>query len=513
MTKITTDFVGTEDSSVRLSRLQQITDFYFGSGAFTGASNLGEVRGLLNSVSPVSIANGDFFGTWLLPVNVLNDPDALIAEYLTGLNGAWSGQLDPALGRLFLDEAGTTPATAPGQVIRRVNHRAGTITHVTFASGQAPTLGRHPTSDHRNRLPNNRMDGAAVGVVGSGGALPTGWGVSNVPAGSVEVLSLTPKSGRPNIRLRITGTPTNNIVINYIGSAAATLAANGQTWTGSVWAQMVGGDLTNLSNPRVAIASLTDVGAFIATEAESIFTGTIAADERRTVSATLAGGGTVARTRTEIRLGWTSGAIDITLDISAPQLEQAGSASAVQITGASGFDVTEAPFADCWYLEPDGLDDFGTFSAAFAPAGAYTLAAALNVPGGVLTPIFGRVAGNAIFNVAGSNRASINFNPAVNNRIWDPGLTGRQALIARVRGTADYDMRRNGVDLAEDTGAAVGNIFPAVNPFDSLFRVGSTYAPAGTKLYAYFLADANQPDARRNALERVLTSYNGVPLP
>jgi hypothetical protein len=502
MTKITTDFVGTEDSSVRLSRLQQITDFYFGSGAFTGASNLGGVRGLLNSVSPVSIANGDFFGTWLLPVNVLNDPDALIAEYLTGLNGAWSGQLDPALGRLFLDEAGTTPATGPNQVIRRVNHRAGTISHVTFASGQAPILGRHPTSGVRNRANGS----AAVGDAAF-------WIASQANNGvTITKLASGVDANGPWARYSVVGTATaTSLIAPYVSPNSRAPAAVGQTWTTSLRAQRVAGSAPPADcGVRVEVNDETAPSTVLATGISAPFASDTAAFVSHT--RTLATGGT-NQARGSIIIRTENGAtVDYEIVVQALQFEQGSTRTAYQ-TNLSKFDITEAPFADCWYLEPDGLDDFGTFSAAFAPAGAYTLAAAVNVPGGVLTPIFGRSTGEAaLFGFGGSNRPVIQFG-AANRRIWQPPLTGRQTLIARVRGVADYDARRSGIDLDEAVADALGDIFPAAEVATALCRDGLSYAPAGTRLYAYFLADANQPDARRNALERVLTSYNGVTLP
>jgi hypothetical protein len=435
---------------------------------------------------------------------LLNNPDDLITEYLT--TGAWSGQLDPALGRLWLDEPGTTPATAAGQLIRRITHRAGTITHTTFASGQAPVLGRHPMRGIVNRLPNNRGDGAVVGVVGSGGALPTGWFTSNMPGGTVSVVTLADKNGRPRQQIRLNGTPTGSVVGIFFAPNTAIVAANGQTWTTSAWVQQVAGSQTNISAIRIQVDERDAAGALLAASSVD-FASTAADDLRRQIPRTMASAST-GRVSGSVQLV-TSGAIDITLDISGPQVELAGTASALQVTGATGFDVTEAGGTDCWYVAPDGLDDFGTLSAAFSPAGAYTLAAAVNVPGGALFPIFGRIAGSAQFGTTIGSNVQIIFGGA-NLRQWSSAVTGRQTLVGRVRGTADYDMRRSGTGLAEDTGAAAGNIFPVVNPFDALFRNGATYAPAGTRLYAYLLDASSLADARRNALERTLAGYSGA---
>lgn len=437
---------------------------------------------------------------------LLNDPDALIASYLAGLTGAWSGQLDPALGRLWLDEAGTTPATAPGDVIRRLDHLAGTVSHVTFADLQAPVLGRHPTSGIRNR---------ANGVAAVDDAALWPASVSNNGITATKLSTGTDPDG-PWVIYEVAGTASaNSFCIVYAMPVPLAAAAVGQTWTASAIAERVSGsdpgsgggsgsglrfDLVERDAADGVLFNSTSATFAPATETSVTHSRTFA-----TAGAVKASLGVTLRTAD----GTT---VNYQIKIKAVQFEQASARTAYQ-TNLSQFDITEAPFADCWYLAPDGMNDFGTFSTAFAPAGAYTLAAAMNAPGGVRVPIIGRSAASTAIEITSGNNPVILSNGSSNQRLWTGGAAGRQTLIGRVRGTADYDMRRSGVDLAENTGAAAGNIFPIANPFDTLFRTNVAYAPAGTRLYSYLLADANLSDPRRNALERVLARHSGVTLP
>jgi hypothetical protein len=166
--------------------------------------------------------------------------------------------------------------------------------------------------------------------------------VSGFATSDVEVISTADKNGLPNTRLRLNGTPTGNVLILMPNlSPSSPAAANGQTWASSAYVQMVAGSLANITQSRLAINAFNASNAFVAGYTSAGFDGTISSDLRRSFSATLSGA-TIARIVPYLIFSWTSGAIDITIDISAPQLELGSEATAVQITGASGLDVTEA---------------------------------------------------------------------------------------------------------------------------------------------------------------------------
>jgi hypothetical protein len=216
-----------------------------------------------------------------------------------------------------------------------------------------------------------------------------------------------------------------------------------------------------------------------------------------------------------VSLTFTPSAGSLTLTVTGTveiaQLELGAARTGYQtVADAGGFDITETGQRNVFYIAPDGVDDVMTLSAAFAPAGAYTLAAAVNVSGGTTVPVFGRAAGNGQLGIAPSNRFDVVFG-APNRRVWNPGLIGRQIGTFRGRAAADYDFRRNGVDLAEAVGEAAGNIVPAVNPFDTIGRNGASYA--NMRFYGGALTPASLTDAQRNLLERALAYAAGVTLP
>jgi hypothetical protein len=71
---------------------------------------------------------------------------------------------DPSdLSTLFTDTAGTTPVTAPGQTVARLNDKSGRGNHLTQSVAAArPIYGRHPASGIRNRLAaSEQFDSAA----------------------------------------------------------------------------------------------------------------------------------------------------------------------------------------------------------------------------------------------------------------------------------------------------------------------------------------------------------------
>lgn len=261
---------------------------------------------------------------------------------------------------LFQDAAGTLPASNPRDPVALWQDLSGCGNHaVQPIMEQRPILGRHPARGLMNRLPNNTSDGAALGVLGAGGALPDGWTLAGMPAGTVEILSIAPKNGRPNIRLRLNGTPTGTVFMNTVGAQDFIQAAVGQTWNSSAWIQRVAGSTNNLTNLAFTLFSFdgnTPSGGSLGPDLRDV----IDTDTRRSTPFQITNA-SVDRVTQYLRLAAT-GTIDITLDVSAPQLEQGSQPSGLQLARANGFDVTEAGQSSLWYLQPDGVDDWMQFT-------------------------------------------------------------------------------------------------------------------------------------------------------
>jgi len=94
-------------------------------------------------------------------------------------------------------------------------------------------------STNENRNP--RAEGATVGVLGSGGAMPTNWAASG---GTREVIGTGTDDGWPYLDLKITG--SSNCTIYTEGSSVIS-AASGEDWTASCGFKVVAGSLTNVS--------------------------------------------------------------------------------------------------------------------------------------------------------------------------------------------------------------------------------------------------------------------------
>lgn len=193
-----------------------------------------------------------------------------------------------------------------------------------------------------NELRNSTMQGAAVGVVGSGGALPTNWQHFNT---AIEIVAIGEEGGFSYIDLRFTGTPTGNPTVRFEPNTSIA-ASDGETWTGSVYYKQIAGTTTNLSGTvSSTVRNFTSVPAFHSLN--SVDTPISASITRVSSTDTLDdsnGTGTISNTTTDISLNWTSGAIDITIRMYAPQIEQSHKATSfIPTTTAATTRVKDEP--------------------------------------------------------------------------------------------------------------------------------------------------------------------------
>jgi len=223
----------------------------------------------------------------------------------------------------YVDSTGTLQTAADGEP--RIGH------HV-YENGAWVNKGIRLESESRtNHIPNNTMQGATVGVIGSGGALPTGWTLAGMPAGTAEIISLAPKNGKANIQLRLNGTPTGTVFLTFVGSNVVSASA-GESWTSSAWLQAVSGDTTNITRASLGISGRDSSLPIEAANGADI-TGILTTDTRHSVSLQLTEAGIIS-VNTYLRI-INSGAIDITLDVGLPQMEQAELASSPIETSGS----------------------------------------------------------------------------------------------------------------------------------------------------------------------------------
>lgn len=185
-----------------------------------------------------------------------------------------------------------------------------------------PVAGLINEAASTNEIRNPRGEGFTSGALGSGGAVPTNW-TTDAQGATITVDALSGyANGSPRTRIRFSGTPTGDPII-WFEAADQITAATAENWSASIGAAIAAGDLTNVTGVALRIQENTAAGAEVTTE-DLTFDLLDAEHRRFFLARTLAGGGTVARLRFGIVVDWDgSGAVDLTLDFFAPQLEQA----------------------------------------------------------------------------------------------------------------------------------------------------------------------------------------------
>lgn len=188
-----------------------------------------------------------------------------------------------------------------------------------------------------NSIRNNAMQGATVGVIGSGGVLPTNLVISNTGGLSREVTGFGTDSGVDYLDLRLFGT-TSGTALNIAFEGGTQIAAvQNQTWSLAGNTSIVGGTLANITTIRYLIIENSNVGAVLSSSS-LVFTPTTAAfsGQRRSLSYTFPTA-TAAFAFPRFDLLFSAGvAINITLRIGWPQMELgAGSTSPIRTTSAT----------------------------------------------------------------------------------------------------------------------------------------------------------------------------------
>lgn len=242
-------------------------------------------------------------------------------------------------------------------------------------------LGMLIEEQRTNSIRNSTMQGA---VVGAPGTPPTNWQILG-PAGITgSIAGVGTEAGIPYVDVRLSGSASLKVI-----AFEATLqiaAASGQIWTLSPYVRQVAGLMTNITSIKLEIVGSTSGGAGTTDDSlgadlkANIAVGALAGF-RPSLAATLADA-TTAFLRPQITVATNGAAIDITLRIGLPQLEQGAFAtSPIPTTNAAvtrSADVAGMSAAG-WYNQVAGtlFVDFtylgqptGSFSAVVALVGA-----------------------------------------------------------------------------------------------------------------------------------------------
>jgi len=201
-----------------------------------------------------------------------------------------------------------------------------------------------------NSIRNNTMVGA---VVGTPGTLPTNWGVFSNAGLTTSVVGKGSQSGINYVDLRISGTSTTSFYVMSFDTTATSGAA-GQAWTESFWCGRVGGSATNISSSAVNLRQVGGAG----NNFDTAFTLSTNFN-RSTSSGTLTTGATGVFAAIILNI-INGAAIDITLRIGMPQLEQGDFATSViptttaAATRAADVAVMTGTNFSSWYNQSEG---------------------------------------------------------------------------------------------------------------------------------------------------------------
>jgi len=269
------------------------------------------------------------------------------------------------LSTLFQDTAGTTPVTAAGQSVARINDKSGRGNHATQSTSLSrPTLGRNPSSGTRNLLTyTEQFENAA-------------WAKSRT---TVTANATTSPDGTVNADKLVEDTTASSThrIFQQASKAASSLTRTFSVYlkasertlarlrvTDNIEAVYAGIDI-DLAAGTIGTASVAGGSSISSPSATILPAGN--GWYRVTLTATL--DATITSMGAFLFLCDGAGNISYTGDgtsgifVWGAQLETGSTATAYQKV-VSSFDVTEAGKADCWYLGFDGSDDFLVTSAS-----------------------------------------------------------------------------------------------------------------------------------------------------
>jgi len=279
----------------------------------------------------------------------------------------------PSLDLRFADNKSLVDAVTGASLVTFTRASSGTFVDsagvIQTAATDVPRFDHNPTTgeslgllveeQRTNSITNNTMVGAVAGTPGTN---PTGWLFVSAASGlTQQIIGVGTESGISYIDYRFSGTTTTTAGINIAPGNG--VALTGQTWNASTYWKLAGGSNTGISSFAIGIIEETLLGAFVA----GAFYGQTAPTsaslilQRPTATRTLSGGATVALVRHTIQISIpTATAIDITLRIGLPQLEQGAFATSVIPTSTAAVtrsadvvSITGSAFSS-WYRQVEG---------------------------------------------------------------------------------------------------------------------------------------------------------------
>lgn len=200
-----------------------------------------------------------------------------------------------------------------------------------------------------NYVRNPRLLGATTGVLGSGGALPTGWSATTMAGLTSTVTAGVTEDGMQCVDIQLSGTPSSGgtFIFTLDSSVMVAPAAVGQTWCQSIFWRLTAGSLTGVSSPRFTMSENNSGGTSLRSVNPGLTVPTGAALRTQRVYGTITcTQALTAFVSADLRLTIAAGvAVNCTLRFAIPQLER-GSGPTTPIMPADGTVATSTRGAD-----------------------------------------------------------------------------------------------------------------------------------------------------------------------
>ncbi|MDE1902202.1 MAG: hypothetical protein KGI37_11295, partial [Alphaproteobacteria bacterium] len=302
--------------------------------------------------------------TWASRAATVNHITATFAPFYTSAGQTWVSRADSTAVATYFDSTGTLQTAASGT--------ARSATYSYNGTSWVANSGTLIEPAATNRIRNNTMQGAAAG---SPGTNPTNWSTQNLTGFTFTIVGTGTENGINYVDYQISGTPTaSGSDAIFLETPTGIAASSGQIWTASVYAKLVSGSLSNVSNLVLGQQVYNSSGTYLQGAAGTALSPTSAnlSTQRYLSSYTIANGST-AYVRPLVAFTLTSGqAVNFTLRVGMPQMELSNYATSVIATSGS---VVTRP-ADVYNQEAatyfDGTGTLQTAASGTARSATYS---------------------------------------------------------------------------------------------------------------------------------------------
>jgi hypothetical protein len=365
--------------------------------------------------------------------------------------------------------------------------RASTATYfnssgvLTTAASGAPRFDYNPSTlqplgllveeSRTNSIRNNTGQGA---VAGTPGTAPTNWSVGGASVGLTrEIVGTGTENGITYIDVKYSGTTTGaGARISQFEAITAVAALQNQTWTDSVWLKVAAGSTANVGFEHRVVGYDSSSNILESTNSAPAVTSSLT---RFTATRTLTNAA-IAYVSAYVAITYASGvAVDITLRIGLPQLEQGAFATSVIPT------TTTALTRNADVASMTGTNFSSWYSASEGTVYVDVVSAPVNTIAQQAWYLSDGTANNAMFlrrNTSGSPAAAVLVSASPQGDISSGGAISGSATYktAFAYKANDLAISTNANTVGTDTSASI----PTVDRLALGISVASTQSLNGT---------------------------------